>query len=192
MYYHSSVSAQAWRRVLVEFNVFMLATQYYEEREQHNRGISSVVAWATGATHAKWMRVTLVALRNGLTTCMYTRILVYTWHTPLRYLHGANAGCDLRMIITRLLRCLLSTSNGNSQCPLSDPCGKHDSVRSRQAGFTKAPSFITGCPAVREKSGKFQTWQKSGKSQGILLKVREIMNIGKSQGKVREFAFIAI
>ena len=40
----------------------------------------------------------------------------------------------------------------------------------------------TGCPAVREKSGKFQTWQKSGKSQGILLKVREKMNIGKSQG----------
>ena len=31
----------------------------------------------------------------------------------------------------------------------------------------------SGCPAVREKSGKFQTWQKSGKSQGILLKVRE-------------------
>ena len=21
---------------------------------------------------------------------------------------------------------------------------------------------VTGCPAVREKSGKFQTWQKSG------------------------------
>ena len=39
-----------------------------------------------------------------------------------------------------------------------------------------------GCPAVREKSGKFQTWQKSGKSQGILLKVREKMSIGKSQG----------
>ena len=39
-----------------------------------------------------------------------------------------------------------------------------------------------GCPVVREKSGKFQTWQKSGKSQGILLKVREKMNIGKSQG----------
>ena len=32
---------------------------------------------------------------------------------------------------------------------------------------------LSGCPAVREKSGKFQTWQKSGKSQGILLKVRE-------------------
>ena len=31
----------------------------------------------------------------------------------------------------------------------------------------------TGCPVVREKSGKFQTWQKSGKSQGILLKVKE-------------------
>ena len=46
-----------------------------------------------------------------------------------------------------------------------------------------------GCPAVREKSGKFQTWQKSGKSQGILLKVRGKM---KSQGKVREFAFSAI
>ena len=41
----------------------------------------------------------------------------------------------------------------------------------------------TGCPAVREKSGKFQTWQKSGKSQGILLKVREKMNIGKKSGK---------
>ena len=40
----------------------------------------------------------------------------------------------------------------------------------------------TRCPAVREKSGKFQTWQKSGKSQGILLRVREKMNIGKSQG----------
>ena len=50
----------------------------------------------------------------------------------------------------------------------------------------------TGCPAVREKSGKFQTWQKSGKSQIILLKVREKINIGKSQGKVREFAFSAI
>ena len=50
----------------------------------------------------------------------------------------------------------------------------------------------SGCPAVREKSGKFQTWQKSGKSQGILLKVREKVNIGKSQGKVREFAFSAI
>ena len=46
-------------------------------------------------------------------------------------------------------------------------------------GIAKTP---TGCPAVREKSGKFQTWQKSGKSQGILLKVREKMNIGKSQG----------
>ena len=42
---------------------------------------------------------------------------------------------------------------------------------------------MTGCPAVREKSGKFQTWQKSGKSQGILLKVREKMNIGKKSGK---------
>ena len=51
---------------------------------------------------------------------------------------------------------------------------------------------LTGCLAVREKSGKFQTWQKSGKSQGILLKVREKMNIGKSQGKVREFAFSAV
>ena len=48
--------------------------------------------------------------------------------------------------------------------------------------------LLSGCPAVREKSGKFQTWQKSGKSQGILLKVREKMNIGK----VREFAFSAI
>ena len=28
----------------------------------------------------------------------------------------------------------------------------------------------SGCPAVREKSGKFQTWQKQGKSQAILLK----------------------
>ena len=51
---------------------------------------------------------------------------------------------------------------------------------------------VSGCPVVREKSGKFQTWQKSGKSQGILLKVREKMNIEKSQGKVREFAFSAI
>ena len=41
---------------------------------------------------------------------------------------------------------------------------------------------LAGCPAVREKSGKFQTWQKSGKSQGILLKVREKNDIGKSQG----------
>ena len=43
-----------------------------------------------------------------------------------------------------------------------------------------------------QRSGKIQTWQKSGKSQGILLKVRGKMNIGKSQGKVREFAFSAI
>ena len=56
--------------------------------------------------------------------------------------------------------------------------------------FSNTP--LAGCPAVREKSGKFQTCQKSGKSQGILLKVREKMNIGKSQGKVREFAFSAI
>ena len=45
---------------------------------------------------------------------------------------------------------------------------------------------LAGCPAVREKSGKFQTWQKSGKSQGILLKVREKNEYweksGKSQG----------
>ena len=39
-------------------------------------------------------------------------------------------------------------------------CGEQDQI-------------ISGCPAVREKSGKFQTLQKSGKSQGILLKVRE-------------------
>ena len=32
---------------------------------------------------------------------------------------------------------------------------------------------ITGCPAVREKSGKFHTRQKSGNCQGILLWVRE-------------------
>ena len=51
-----------------------------------------------------------------------------------------------------------------------------------------AVDISTGCPAVREKSGKFQTWQKSGKSQGILLKAREKMN----KGKVREFAFSAI
>ena len=48
--------------------------------------------------------------------------------------------------------------------------------------YSGADQRKSGCPAVREKSGKFQTWQKSGKSQGILLKVREKMNIGKSQG----------
>ena len=47
-----------------------------------------------------------------------------------------------------------------------------------------------GCQVVREKSEKFQTGQKSGKSQGILLKVREKMNIGKSQGKVRDFHLV--
>ena len=48
--------------------------------------------------------------------------------------------------------------------------------------LTEPMQTYSGCPAVREKSGKFQTWQKSGKSQGILLKVREKFNIGKSQG----------
>ena len=47
-----------------------------------------------------------------------------------------------------------------------------------------------------QRSGKSQgnsrLGKKSGKSQGILLKVREKINIGKSQGKVREFAFSAI
>ena len=41
-----------------------------------------------------------------------------------------------------------------------------------------------GCPAVREKSGKFQTWQKSGKSQGILLKVREINEYWEKSGNL--------
>ena len=39
---------------------------------------------------------------------------------------------------------------------------------------------------VREKSGKFQSFSKSGKSQGIFLQVREFCNLlpksGKSQG----------
>ena len=39
---------------------------------------------------------------------------------------------------------------------------------------------------VREKSGKFQSFSESGKSQGILLQVRELCNLlsksGKSQG----------
>ena len=43
-----------------------------------------------------------------------------------------------------------------------------------------------------QRSGKNQGNSRLGKSQGILLKVREKMNIGKSQRKVREFAFSAI
>ena len=42
-------------------------------------------------------------------------------------------------------------------------------------------------PTVREKSGKNEKISRSGKSQGILSLVREILNFGKSQGKVREF-----
>ena len=49
-------------------------------------------------------------------------------------------------------------------------------------GYITGALLTGGCPVVREKSGKFQTWQKSGKGQGILLKVREKMNIEKSQG----------
>ena len=52
--------------------------------------------------------------------------------------------------------------------------------------YAKLQEISAGCPAVREKSGKFQTWQKSGKSQGILLKVSEKNEFweksGKSQG----------
>ena len=40
---------------------------------------------------------------------------------------------------------------------------------------------------VREKSGKFQSFSASGKSQGILLQVREFVICYKSQGKVRKF-----
>ena len=43
-----------------------------------------------------------------------------------------------------------------------------------------------------QQSGKSQGNSRLGKSQGILLKVREKMNIGKSQGEVMEFAFSAI
>ena len=58
-----------------------------------------------------------------------------------------------------------------------------DGLTLHEPMMVKSPDYSDpGCPAVREKSGKFQTWQKSGKSQGILLKVREKMNIGKSQG----------
>ena len=42
-------------------------------------------------------------------------------------------------------------------------------------------------PTVREKSVKNEKSSRSGKSQGILIWVREILNFGKSQGKIREF-----
>ena len=55
-------------------------------------------------------------------------------------------------------------------------------MNSPHKGQWRGALMFSGCPVVREKSGKFQTWQQSGKSQGIMLKVREKMNIGKSQG----------
>ena len=40
----------------------------------------------------------------------------------------------------------------------------------------------TGCPAAREMSGKFRNRHKSGKSQGILIEVKERYDFEKSQG----------
>ena len=81
--------------------------------------------------------------------------------------------------------------NSPHKGPVTRKMFPFDNVIMDKSEYT--PGIIhSGCPAVREKSGKFQTWQKSGKSQGILLMVREKMNFGKSQGKVREFAFSAI
>ena len=42
---------------------------------------------------------------------------------------------------------------------------------------------------VREKSGKIKNFSRSGKSQGILQKVRENLSSCQSQWKVREFCF---
>ena len=42
---------------------------------------------------------------------------------------------------------------------------------------------------VREKSGKNKNFSRSGKSQGILQKVRENLSSCQSQWKVREFCF---
>ena len=71
-------------------------------------------------------------------------------------------------------------------CPPVCQCGQNHICSASSTILAGSISYLhivsTGCPAVREKSGKFQTWQKSGKSQGILLKVREKMNMGKGQG----------
>ena len=69
---------------------------------------------------------------------------------------------------------------------LLDDIAENTSSTYLDNNMNKPLLISAGCPAVREKSGKFQTWQKSGKSQGILLKVREKNEYweksGKSQG----------
>ena len=51
-------------------------------------------------------------------------------------------------------------------------------------------SLLAGFSCVREKSGKNEILQKSGKCQGILMSVREILKIrqksGKCQGILRQ------
>ena len=54
-------------------------------------------------------------------------------------------------------------------------------VNYKYDGSIKMDSY-SGCPAVREKSGKFHTRQKAGNCRGILLWVRENEKCVKRQG----------
>ena len=108
--------------------------------------------------------------------------------------------CDrgLRMILSICLSCdtfftmfLSSYHHFFSRCACANRLLIWGSVFSNMATMESVANFEVGITyswvaTVREKSGKFQSFSESGKSQGVWLQVREFCNLlsksGKSQG----------